>query len=223
MLYRLNNAILLCLMLFNGISIYAQPQAITNTTEWQVSELLTEPSSKISISGNPKIIKTPYGEAVYFDGVDDAIFLDNMALNSLESFTVEMIFNPAGNSSFEQRILHIGEVSDDRMLLEIRAVENNWYFDGYVASDGNKKALIDERLLHSLEKWYHVAFVVTPTSLTTYVNGLQELHEDFVFKPITTGKTSIGVRLNKRSWFKGSIYKIKVSNGIVNPVKFISK
>jgi len=149
----------------------------TTKTEWILAHLIQEKSNDIEIIGNPQITNSPYGEAISFNGIDDALFLKELPLKSIPEFTVEMIFKPELNAPFEQRVLHIGEISKDRMLLEIRAVESNWYFDGYACSGTNKKALIDETKIHPLGKWYHVAFVVTPNSLTTYVNGKQELKE----------------------------------------------
>ena len=191
-------------------------------TEWLLANLLREKSGSSNISGKPQIVNSPYGEAVSFNGIDDAFFLNELPLQSLQEFTVEMIFKPAVNGLFEQRILHIGESTKDRMLLEIRVVGNNWYFDGYAASGTNKKALIDEKIIHPLEQWYYVAFVVTPKSLTTFVNGKQELHEDFSFLPIESGQTSIGVRMNKVCWFKGAIYKIRITPKQVKPNRFMS-
>lgn len=191
--------------------------------EWFISGLLEEKSNNITISGNPKLVDSPFGKAVSFNGIEDAIFLNKIPLKNAESFTVEMIFNPSKiNAPFEQRIVHIGEVFKDRMLLEIRVVENNWYFDGFVASEKNKKALIDDNLIHPLGKWYHVALVVTPNSIATYVNGKKELQEAFSFKSINTGKSSLGVRLNKKSWFKGSIYMVKISPQALLSQNFIS-
>ncbi|PCJ82501.1 MAG: hypothetical protein COA49_00075 [Bacteroidetes bacterium] len=192
------------------------------TTEWVLADFLKGDLNGTETNGNPKIMKSPYGDAVYFNGEDDALFLENMPLKSLEEFTIEMIFRPEIDSpSFEQRIVHIGEVSADRLLLEIRTVDDNWYFDGYVASGTNKKALIDKNLLHPLGKWHHVAFVITPNSLTTYVNGKKELHESFIFKTIQTGRSSLGVRLNKRSWFKGAIYSVKITPDQLKPEGFM--
>lgn len=209
-----------------GFSLASKGQNLekaTNTkTEWLLSNLLREKSSSIEISGKPQIVSSPYGEAVSFNGIDDALFLNELPLKSLQEFTVEMIFKPEINGVFEQRILHIGESTKDRMLLEIRAVGNNWYFDGYAASGTNKKALIDEKLIHPLEQWHHVAFVVTPKSLTTFVNGKQELFLDFPFLPIESGQTSIGVRMNKVCWFKGAIYKIRITPKEVKPNEFMS-
>lgn len=210
------------LLIFFSFASKGQNLKITSKTEWHLANLLREKSNKLTINGNPQIIDSPYGEAVFFNGIDDAIFLNEMPLNSLPEFTVEMIFNPDVAGLFEQRVLHIGESRADRMLLEIRAVNSNWYFDGYAASGTNKKPLADEKLIHPLGKWYHVAFVVTPNSLTTYVNGKQELQESFPFLPITTGQTSIGVRMNKVSWFKGSVYKIRITPKQIQPKDFMT-
>lgn len=189
--------------------------------EWLLADLLKDKSSNIEISGKPQIVNSPYGDAVSFNGIDNAFFLNELPLKSLQEFTVEMVFKPETNGVFEQRILHMGESTKDRILLEIRAVNNNWYFDGYAASGTNKKALIEEKLIHPLEQWYHVAFVVTPKSLTTFVNGKQELQEEFPFLPIESGQTSIGVRMNKVCWFKGAIYKIQITPKQIKPNDFI--
>jgi len=190
-------------------------------TEWLVASLLQNKTEQTTILGNPKTVHSPYGKAVAFNGIDDALFLKEMPLKGLKSFTVEMIFKPESNGVFEQRVLQIGEITGDRMLLEIRVLNNNWYFDGFVASKGVKLALATEELLHPLEKWYHVAFVVTPNSLTTFVNGKQELHKNYTFNPIQNGQTSIGVRMNKVTWFKGAIYKIQISPEALKPNQFL--
>lgn len=210
--------------LFIATSFVSNGQNLETTlvTEWSVASLLNEKANGVEVSGNPQTVNSPYGEAIYFNGLDDALFLKEMPLKSFETFTVEMIFSPEMDAPFEQRILHFGEISDDRILLEIRAVGNNWYFDGFAASGENNKALIDETFIHPLGQWHHVAFVVTPVSLTTYVNGIKELQESFSFKPIESGQSSIGVRLNKRSWFKGTIYKIRITPKQLNPENFMT-
>ena len=189
--------------------------------EWLPAELLQMKSNNVEIRSSPQLVDSPYGKAVHFDGIDDALFLEEMPLQSLKEFTVEMIFFPDTYSPFEQRILHIGEVSADRMLLEIRAVDDNWYFDGFAACGSEGLALIDETLTHPLGQWYHVAFVVGMESLTTYVNGKQEMSEPFSFKPIENGSTSIGVRQNEYSWFMGSIYKIRITPKELKPDDFM--
>jgi len=194
----------------------------SQNSEWLLSNIVNNKLEGIQLSGNPKIVSVPFGDAVYFNGVDDALFFEELPIKSMEEFTIEMVFNPAIDGDFEQRVVHMGEISNDRMLLEIRAVNGNWYFDGYAASGENKLALIDEKLIHPLGQWYHVAFVVAKNSLSTYVNGKLELTEPFSFSPIKTGRSSVGVRLNKRSWFKGAIYKIRITPKKLNPGSFIA-
>ena len=217
-------ALLFSLFLFSLANIQNSENAASGDkqTGWLVAGLLRQQSMDVRIGGEPRLADSPYGEAVYFDGVSDALFLEEMPLKSLREFTVEMVFYPDTASPFEQRVLHIGEVNDDRMLLEIRAVNNNWYLDGYVASGENKRALIDENLTHPLGQWHHVAFVVGPESLTTFVNGKKELSEPFSFLPINTGHSSIGVRQNERSWFKGMIYLIRITSRRLNPKEFMA-
>ncbi|MFA9187091.1 LamG-like jellyroll fold domain-containing protein [Flavobacterium sp. FBOR7N2.3] len=212
----------LLFMVFSFVSKAQSKDALSNKKkEWIVASLLENKTEQTTILGNPTMVQSPYGNVVAFNGIDDALFLKEMPLKGLESFTVEMIFKPESNGVFEQRILQIGEITGDRMLLEIRVVDDNWYFDGFVASKGVKLALATEELLHPLEKWYHVAFVVTPNSLTTFVNGKQELHKDYTFNPIQEGQTSIGVRMNKVTWFKGAIYKIQISPEALKPNQFL--
>lgn len=192
-------------------------------TNWIIADLLKSGELIAETTGNPKLTDSPYGRAVWFDGENDGLWLNELPLQGLTEFTVEMIFCPDSTQApFEQRMLHIGENRGDRMLLELRAVDGNWYFDGYAASGTNKKALIDEQLTHPLGQWYHIAFVVTPNSLTTFVNGKQELTETFPFLPIQTGATSIGTRIDKRSWFKGTIYKIKITPKAIKPIDFMA-
>lgn len=211
--------LLLFLALLWAETVFAQQkQAI----ELFPAKLLQEHPTDLTINGAPQLIDSPYGKALYFDGLDDALLLDRLPLNGLSSFTVELIFAPDTASPFEQRMLHIGEDRGDRMLLELRAVDGHWYFDGYAASKTNKKALIDETLTHPLGQWYHVAFTVEADRLTTFVNGKQELTEAFSFLPILSGGTSIGTRIDKRSWFKGSIYQIKISPRILKPTEFMA-
>lgn len=210
----------LVLLLLFYLASYLKAQ---NVAEWYPAQLLQKQTKEGEILDSPKAIKTTYGEAAYFDGNEDAIIINEMPLKNIKAFTLEMIFKPDTAAPFEQRIVHIGEVSGDRVLLEIRAVNDSWYFDGFAASGKNKKALIDSTLTHPLNQWHHVAFVVEPNQLRTYVDTTLELSQKFSFSPIMTGKTSIGMRLNNRSFFKGSIYKIRITPGVVPPENFIKK
>ena len=43
---------------------------------WELDNLEAIGGHKVTVEGKPKVIDTPYGKALEFDGVDDGIFLD---------------------------------------------------------------------------------------------------------------------------------------------------
>ena len=192
------------------------------TTEWILSNLMISNLKGIKITGEPGIQKCKYGKAVTFNGSTDAIFLDSMPLTGLEQFTIEVIFQPSGGGNFEQRFLHLGEIQGDRILLELRSTDTDWYFDAFINVGNQNCTLINPALLHPLNQWYHVAYVIDYGRLLTYVNGKKELEGQIVLAPVKGDKTSIGVRQNGVSWFKGSIFKIRITGKALEPGNFMS-
>ena len=191
-------------------------------TEWLLSDLVSDNSGKVRISDHPQIIKCKYGKALLFNGTSDGVYIDSLPMKGFQNFTIEAIIRPDGEGSFEQRFFHCGEVKGDRVLMETRTLNTQWYFDAFIKSSDNVKVLADSTLLHPLNQWYHVAVVVDTNRVTTYVNRIKELSFNISVIPITIGKTSIGVRLNEMSWFKGAIYKIKISSKAMNPQEFMN-
>ena len=81
-----------------------------------------------TVLGHPRVIETPLGKAVEFNGVDDGLLIDNHPLAGAETFTWEAIFRPDGGNA-EQRWFHLeenpatGSDADSRMLFEIRVID----------------------------------------------------------------------------------------------------
>jgi hypothetical protein len=190
-------------------------------TEWILSNFTESTLKGIKIAGKPGILECKYGKALKFDGSADAIFLESMPLTGLEQFTIEVIFQPSSGGNFEQRFLHCGEVQGDRVLLELRSTQTDWYFDAFIKVGDQQCTLIDPGLLHPLDQWYHLAYVIDNGKLNTYVNGKIELEGHIVLAPLKGDKTSIGVRQNGVSWFKGAIYKIRITNKALKPENFM--
>lgn len=190
-------------------------------TEWIISGLAHKMPESIKIKGKPEVVKCKYGEALSFNGSSDGIFLESMPLAGLDKFTIEVIFQPQNGGNFEQRFLHFGEAQGDRVLLELRATPTDWYFDAFIAVGEQKCALIDPALLHPLDQWYHLAYVIDKGKLETYVNGKKELEGSVIMSPLKGGKTSIGVRQNEVSWFKGAIYSIRITDNVLDPKDFM--
>ena len=189
--------------------------------EWQLSDLNASSVIGLTRSGDPLTIDSPYGKAVQFDGKGGALFLDRNPLVNLSQFTVEVIFRPDPKGQFEQRFLHMGEANGDRMLLEIRMTDDSqWYLDAFIKSGESSKPLIDQTMLHPSGEWCHVALVVDDGKMDTYVAGKHELEGRVAFSPFKSGRTSIGVRMNRVSWFKGAIAKIRITPKCLTPSEF---
>jgi len=209
-------------LFYSGIAQENPPSRIKSTsTEWTISRLLKKKIDNVKVLGSPLSLSTKYGKAVEFNGKDAAIFIDKMPLAGLEAFTLEMIFNPYSGGNFEQRIFHCGEITNSRVLLELRSVPKGWYFDAFIKAGTERHTLIDSTLVHPHDQWYHVAFVVNHGQLTTYINGKKELEGKINMSAFYSGKTSIGVRQTENSWFRGMIYKIKITPNVLQPRQFM--
>jgi hypothetical protein len=189
--------------------------------EWPMANIAEIMNGLIKIEGKPEVTDCKYGKALTFNGSADGIFFDSMPLAQLRNFTVEIIFQPQTGGNFEQRYLHFGEVQGSRLLLELRSVKADWYLDAYVKSGTNQCTLINPVKLHPADNWYHIACVLDKNKFTTFINGKKENEGDIDFSPLTTGKTSIGVRQNEVAWFKGSIFKIRITRKALTPEEFM--
>lgn len=200
-------------------SVFSQDNKSEKT--WVITDLLN-PQKDVTVLGHPKIIDSPYGNAVQFNGVDDGIFLEKMPLKGLSKFTIEMIIRFDRGGHEEQRYFHTGTLKQDRVLMEMRSDDDTWYLDGMFESKGKWVVLMDQEQAHPLDKWYHIAFTVEDGKQVTFVNGKKELEGSVEFSPIIDGSTSIGVRQNRVSWFKGAIYCIRFSDKVLRPCEFMN-
>jgi hypothetical protein len=103
-----------------------------------------------------------------------------------------------------------GQDADNRMLLEIRVVGDQWFLDSYHQSGAASKALMNRQALHPLGAWHHVATVYDGKELRNYVDGKQE----------GAGRTSVGTRVNKVSYFKGAIRLARFTSRALTPSEF---
>ncbi|NLB03345.1 MAG: cupin domain-containing protein [Bacteroidales bacterium] len=191
---------------------------IPGSIDWKVAEL---PGVEFKL-GEPVLVDTKLGPAVQFFG-QEAFFLNTNPLAGMKEVTVEAIFRPDADGPFEQRFLHLGEVSGERIMLETRVKpDGNWYFDAYVKRpDSQGYALIDSSLTHPGNRWYQVAFVCRKDSLFSYVNGQLEKTAAFSYQTINKGLASVGVRQNKVCFFKGQMYRIRITPKALNPEEFL--
>ena len=174
-----------------------------------------------TVEGNPRLIDTPVGKAVEFDGVDDALFVDAHPLAGATAFTWEAVFRPDGGQE-AQRWLHLQESdTESRMLFELRVTNGKWYFDSYVHSGESSKALADRTKVHPVLAWYHVAAMYDGREFRNYVNGVQEGAAEIRFDPQKAGHSSIGVRINRVNYFKGAIHSVRFTRRALVPGEFL--
>ena len=59
--------------------------------------------------------------------------------------------------------------------------------------------------------------------MKSYVDGKEQLSGKVDFQPISDGHTSLGTRMDQRSWYKGGIKILKITHRALSPEKFIKK
>jgi hypothetical protein len=212
---RLACSMLHCLLMF------AAPDPPTSVT-WTFDRTDQVGDHKTTILGNPRVIDTPQGKAVEFDGVDDALFVDVHPLAGAPTFTWEVIFRPDSGGSREQRFFHLQEKgTQTRLLFETRLVDGQWFLDSFALSGEASRALMNRQKLHPLDAWYHAAMVYDGKEFRNYVNGELENAAEIKLAPQGPGQSSIGVRINKVDYFKGAIRLARMTPRALKPNEFL--
>jgi len=202
---------LILIILLSSSLLSGQDTGNIFSTTWTISSVDSIAGYPVIKSDSPMVIDSDvHGKAVWFDGIDDGLLVESNPLEGAVSFTVEVIFKPDSSwpENKEQRFIHIQAPANDdrRILIELRLTDDHqWYLDTYIKSEVSSKTLKLETALHPVGHWYHAALVYEDRSMKHYVNGVEEISGEVDFLPITNGHTSIGTRMNQRSWFKGAI------------------
>jgi hypothetical protein len=189
---------------------------------WRLSSVANIAGQKVTVQGNPQEIKGSQS-AIAFDGVDDGLLVHANPIAGAEEFTIEVQFKPnaAWPANVEQRFLHIEDLAlgQRRLLLELRLNNRNqWYADFFMRTENASLTLIDSTQTHLVGEWATMTMVYKDKKLQGYVNGRLELSGDIEYLPIpATAKTSIGTRMDQRSWFNGEIRSIKFWPKAITP------
>lgn len=191
---------------------------------WRFDNLDRIGGHELIVVGAPRVIESPGGKALEFNGVDDGVFLDVHPLAGMSEFTVEVVFKPYANGAPEQRFFHMQqEPSEERVMFETRLVQGDrWFLDTFIYSGEQKTTLYAEGNQHGIGPWYHAAIVVDGESFSHFVDGRLELSEPIRFQPPYSGRTSLGVRINKIHWFKGAIRTVRITPRALAPDEFLT-
>ena len=210
--------LLLLLPLFS-LAVMAADDSVT----WTFDNLTKIGGHPVTVLGAPKLIDTPQGKAIQFNGVDEALFLEVHPLAGAEKFTWEVIFRPDGDGPPAQRFFHMQENgSQNRYLFETRIINRQWALDSFAATSAGSRALMDLKLLHPADRWHHVAAVYDGKEYRNYVNGRLQVSALVTLSPQGPGRTSVGVRINKVDYFKGAIRLSRMTRRELSPSEFLS-
>lgn len=199
-----------------------------STTVWTFDNLSRIGGFPVETIGGPRVIDSPRGPAILFDGVDDAVFIDNHPLAHAEQFTLEAVFRPDGGE-FEQRWLHLESFQDPpvepgrgdvRTLFEIRVVEAGWYLDAFTSGLGYKQPLMTPERLHPIGEWSHVAQTFDGTTYKAFVDGVLQSEASIPFRPHGPGRAAAGARMNRVSFFRGAIREARFTPRALPPQRF---
>ena len=180
------------------------------STVWMLRDAARVGGLATEVVGNPKESGTGVDTALVFDGTGDGVFVPTVPIAGWQAFTIQVRFKPDGSGSEEQRFLHLEDEMKHRVLMETRVRDRQWSLDTFLFQDAARKlTLLDRTKLHPTDQWCWVALVYDGTKMSHYVNGELELAGEVAFPPMTVGRTSIGVRQNRVSWFRGAIAEIR--------------
>ena len=195
---------------------------------WKFDRLDKIGGLPVTVAGHPNVIKTPLGKAIQFNGVDDALFIPEHPLAGMGIFTFEAIFRPERGGAPEQRWFHLaeqdpktGQDTDTRVLFEIRVIDDQWCLDAFLHTPTANQALMFRDQLHPLDVWHHVAMVYDGQEFRSYVNGVVQGKAMLHFEPEGPGHSSVGVRINKVNYFKGSVREARFTRRALSPKEFL--
>lgn len=204
----------------------APPQEDSIT--WHFDRLDQIGGHPTTLLGHPRVIQTPAGKAIQFNGVDDAIYVDVHPLAGAETFTWEVIFRPDPGGAPEQRFFHLqerdprtGADTNTRMLFEIRVIGDGWALDSFALTGSESRTLLDRAKLHSLGEWHAAAAVYDGREFRNYVDGALQGSGPLHLAPQGAGHASIGTRINRVNYFKGAVLEARMTRRALAPAEFL--
>jgi len=205
---------------------------------WQFDRLDNIGGNPAHVDGQPKIITTTAGKAVLFDGVHDGLFIDKHPLAGFSQFTFETLVRPDGGDP-AQRWFHLAETDpktgldatvapdnptadkNSRFTFELRIDGDRCYFESFTHGPGYQSALIDKTKTHPLGQWYVVTQTYDGQTHRSFVNGVLEKEAPIAYVPQGPGHSSVGMRINHVSYFKGAVMRAHFAPRALAPSEFM--
>ena len=212
---------LLALVVALGAVVSAQPAA-PPVTLWRLDNVSRLGAAVVSAIGAPTVVATEIGPALQFNGTADGLLLERSPLHGLSRFTIEVLFSVDREGPEEQRFFHVSEDgSESRALVELRLANGRWSLDSFLRHGTAQLTLLDRARTHAAGGWQVASVTYEDGELAHYVDGVEQGRGAVAFQVLGPGRTSLGVRQNLVSWFKGRIHTIRVSPTVLAPADFL--
>lgn len=212
------------------------PALAADQSIWTFDSLDTIGGLKPRVEGHPQVISTPWGKAIEFNGVDDALFFDTHPMAGFSTFTFEAIFRPDGGDA-SQRWFHLATVDpvtgrdslptgtqdpNPRFTFELRVVnQDQWYLDAFTSGPGYNKPLQFDDKLHPIGHWYAVAQTYDGRTYRSFVDGVLQGEAPIDFKAQGPGHASVGTRINRLNYFRGAVMMARFTPKALAPEEFL--
>lgn len=202
---------------------------------WRLDNLRRIGGFETKVEGRPRVVRTPVGKAILFDGVDDSVFIGGRPLVGAKTFTLEVLVRPDGGK-FEQRFMHVAETDpvtgldtlptgtadrNPRFMFEVRVKDGQWALDAFVNSKAGSKPLLFMDKLHPLGRWHVVTQTYDGKTYRAYVDGVLQGEADVAFTPHGPGHVRVGARMNQIDHFTGAIAKARFTDRALQPNEFL--
>jgi PelA/Pel-15E family pectate lyase len=187
---------------------------LSNEKVWYLNDTRRIGGFNPAVLGNPTLKVEGKDSSIYFNGISDGLVFSEIPIEGWSKFTIEVLFKPDSDGPTAPRFMHFEDSSMNRGTLELRLTNGQWYLDGFLKNGKTKKGvtLIDSTKLHPVDSWHRAALVYDGEKMYTYIDGKKEGEGKIDFPLVTKGNISLGVRLNKKDWFKGQIREVHFYN-----------
>lgn len=185
---------------------------------WEIDSVDEIAGNPTEVSGAPLVKTSEEKEVVEFNGKNDGLLIKSNPVEGWNNFLIEVDIKPYPGfpENVEQRFLHIQDPENEnrRILIELRLNENQeWYGDWFIKTENETLTLVDPTKTHPLNEWATISLEYKNGEVTGLVNG--EIQAQGHIKYLSPGPgahTSIGTRMDQRSWYKGVIKEVRFVN-----------
>ncbi|SFS09455.1 Concanavalin A-like lectin/glucanases superfamily protein [Granulicella pectinivorans] len=203
---------------------YAQDQTV-----WHLNQPAAIKALQPSIEGHPEFT----AQGVHFDGRGDALFFPTHPLAGARTWTWEMVFRPDADGQTEQRIFHLQpvdaagkDIPTMRNLFEIRIHGSQWCLDSFAsvsAKDDEHITLLPctPETMHPFGAFHTATATYDGTTLRSYVDGVLQAEGAVHLTPQLPGHSSLGVRINRLFYFKGTVYEARFTHHVLPVGEFL--